>query len=461
MENSNVNKLSFGASLTAKLSSLILLVLQLYCGLIFYNGIVSTYYYARIGFVDGNFVERAKYIIEWAKNVLGDASVFPGLLLTLHFIVFVIAALNFLISFIRFFGLFFGKEEKAVRNYKNSYIITKKFVGTSAWMLFFMLIASWVVGYRILNSAKLLIIVVAAGILVSRLARCILAKTPFMTFVCQIIYCAIFFAIIGLIMIFCSSDVISVVKYNIDVLSLMKEVAFKEKLPIILSTVAYVAIGLIMLNVIVMVRSCKTNVTVPNKSIKNSGACILVLAIVFIVLSMLVVKKFEWEIIKTYLMFLLVALSAYFFGKIEPKLEKKKPHEDPDEDPDDDAAPTADGEPDEAHDRDPYDKTPADMGELDEDELPEPEREPKVLYIGKRVKKIKSKKYRNRTDIDTIVIPKSVYYIEGYSFFGCNSVKEIRCVRKTKPRFWHSEWSFGCPANIVWDCENVDSTDEK
>lgn len=445
MENSNVNRLSFGASLTAKLSSFILLMLQLYCGLIFYNGIVAYYWWMKIGFVDGNFVDRAKLIIDWAKNVFGEAPVFPGLLLTLHFLVFVIAAVNFIISFIRFFGLFFGKEDKCLRNHKNSYIINKKFIGSSTWMLFYMLIASWVSGYRLLNSAKLLIIVVALGILISRLARCILSNTPFTTVVCQIFYTALFFAIIGMIMIFCSCDVISIVKANIDELSLMKEEAFKAKFPIILSTVACVALGMIMLNVINMIRSCKTNAAVPNKSVKNSGTSILVLAIVFVVISIIVTKSFAWEWIKTYIMFLLVAVSAHLFGKIEPKLEKTPKNND--DDGEDDAAPE---NPEEAPSEEPS-AEPA----VEKPAAPATPPEPKIVFVGKRVKKIKSKKYRNRKDINVVVIPESVVYIEGYSFFGCSEITEIHCERKSKPRFWHSQWNFGCPAKVVWDSANV------
>lgn len=448
MENSNVNRLSFGASLTAKLSSFILLVLQLYCGLIFYNGIVAYYWWMKIGFVDGNFVDRAKLIIDWVKDVFGEAPVFPGLLLALHFLVFVIVAINFIISFVRFFGLFFGKEDKCLRNHKNSFIINKKFIGSSTWMLFYMLIASWVSGYRLLNSAKLLIIVVALGILVSRLARCILSNTPFTTVLCQIFYTVIFFAIIGMIMIFFSCDVISIVKANIDELSLMKEEAFKVKFPIILSTVAFVAVGMIMLNVIAMVRSCKTNVAVPNKSVKNSGASILVLAIVFVVISIIVTKSFAWELIKTYIMLLLVAVSVYLFGKIEPKLEKKPKNDD---DGEDDAAPEI---PEEAPAESPAEE-PDEEPAAEKPEAPAAPPAPKIVFVGKRVKKIKSKKYRNRKDINVLVIPESVVYIEGYSFFGCSEITEIHCERKSKPRFWHSQWNFGCPAKVVWDSANV------
>ena len=446
MGKSNVNRLSFGASVTAKLSSLMLLILQLYCGIIFYNGIVS-YFGARIGFAGGvNIVDHVKDLVNWIKNVFGgEADVFPGLLVLLHLIILVIVLVNFIVSFVRFFGLFFGKEDKLLRNYRNSYTINKKFIGSSVWMLLYMMIASWTVEYRINDSARLLIIVVSLGILISRLAKCIMSKTPFATFVCQIIYCAVMFVLIGMIMIFSVKNVITMVNLNVDVITATGS-SFKDILPNIFEIAAYVVSALIMLDVIAMIKSCKSSVTVPNKSVKRAGVSILVFSVLYVIFAILATKDFGTDALKYYGGFILVGVASFLFGRIEPKLERKKKEEEPeDEAPEDEGEPEAEGEP------APNEQTHEPMPEPTPEPVPPA---PKIVFVGKRVKRIKGKKYRHRQDINVIVIPESVTCIEGYAFFGCTEITEIHCERKEKPRFWHSQWNFGCPAKVVWDSAN-------
>ena len=455
MGKSDVNRLSFGASVTAKLSSLILLALQLYCGMIFYNGIVS-YFGARIGFAGGvNIVDHVKNLVEWIKNVFGGkVDVFPGLLVLLHLIILVIVLINFIVSFIRFFGLFFGKEDKLLRNHRNSYVINKKFIGSSVWMLLYMMIASWTVEYRITDSAKLLIIVVSAGILISRLAKCIMSKTPFATFVCQMIYCAVMFVLIGMIMIFSVKNVITMINLNVNVITASKGASLKEILPNIFEIAAYVVSAFIMLDVLAMVKSCKSNVTVPNKSVKRAGVGVLVCSVLYVIFAILATKDFGTDALKYYGGFILVGVAAYLFGKIEPRLEKKKKEEEPEDD-----EPSNEGEPEDENEPTPDASAPE--AEPAPEPMPEPMPEPepvppapKIVFVGKRVKKIKGKKYRHRQDINVLVIPESVNCIEGYAFFGCTEITEIHCERKEKPRFWHSQWNFGCPAKVVWDSAN-------
>ena len=457
MENSNVNRLSFGASVVAKLSSLIMLVLQFYCGLIFYNGIVS-YFCNGVGFANGvDFVDHGKYLIDWAKNVFSkNVDVYPGLIEFLHAVILVVVLVNFLISFVRFFGLFFGKEDKLLRNHKNTFVISKKFIGSSVWMLLYMIIASWAIEFRMLNSAKLLIIVVCAGILVSRLARCVLSRTPFFTFVCQIFYCAIMFAIIGMIMTFASKNVVTEVSFNINLITSAKDMSTKDLLPIIFETAAYVVAGLMMLDALAMVKSCKSNIAVPNKNVKRAGVSVLIFSIIYVVLTVLATKEFGTDVLKGYAVFVLIGVAAFLFGKIEPKLEKGKKNND---DADPDAEPTEDEGVDPASEEAPAEEAlpaeePEQLPEAAPEEEPVPTPSPKILFIGKRVKKIKGKKYRNRKDINVLVIPESVAYIEGYAFFGCTEITEIHCERKEKPRFWHNQWNFGCPAKVVWDSAN-------
>ena len=457
MENSNVNRLSFVASVSAKLSSLVMLVLQLYCALVFYNGIVLG-----IGFVEGvSMTEHVKSLITWLSTIFaGGASIFPEALNLMHLIIFVVAAVNFLISFIRFFFLFFGSEDKFIRNHKNSYIISKKFIVTSYLMLAFMLISSWAMGFNILKSAFLIVASACIGILVSRLSRCVMAKTPFMTFVFQIVYSVIFFAILGMIMIFFGDNVITVLKANVDELKALESVSLKVMINYVTEIVEYLVLAMIMFSVVVMVKSCAKSIVVPNKTIKKSGSFVLTLTIVYIVMNIINNKSFEMDVLKQYGVYLLIALALFFFGKIEPKLEKKKPEADNDDNAD--AAPEAEDTPDEAPADEPAPENNAEPApeESKPEVNPEPEKPLGTLYIGRRVKKIKSKKHRNITDIDTIVIPAKVSYIEGYAFFGCNAVKEIRCERKEKPRFWHEAWNVGCPAKVIWDCNNVNSSEE-
>ena len=462
MENSNVNRLSFGASLTAKLSSLIMLALQLYCGLIFYNGIAKG-----IGFANGvKFAEYGKELLNWMKSLTGkDPAILPGLLKLLHALVLVVAVLNFLISFIRFFGLFFGKKDKYVRNTKNSFVISKKFISSVSMMLLFMVAASWLRAYNLLATAYLLMAVAAAGIIVSCISRCVMAKTPFTTVVFQPVYCVIMFAIIGVLMMFCSRPVASEVKYCINLIKDLKGVPVKELLPVIFYMAYAVMCGFVALNVVAMVRSCRKCVTVPNKKIKRYGKFTLAYVILAIAFTVLSQKEFDKDLIEIYAVFLLAGLAAFFFGLINPRLEKKSDDdtdggevspEDEENGDNPEQAPNEEAAPEQQPEALP-EPTPAPLPEPMPEPEPAPAPVPKILFVGRRVKKIKSKKYRNRTDINVIVIPESVAYIEGYAFFGCTELTEIHCERKEKPRFWHNQWNFGCPAKVVWDSTNVDS----
>ena len=115
MENSNVNRLSFGASLTAKLSSLMMIVIHLYCLLTFYNGVIVTGN-GLIGYAGGfNVVD----VIENTLNVASDA--FSGgagalvlLLPALHVAFLIAVIVNFINAFIRFFFLFGGGRSSMV-----------------------------------------------------------------------------------------------------------------------------------------------------------------------------------------------------------------------------------------------------------------------------------------------------------------------------------------------------------
>ncbi|MBE6536821.1 MAG: hypothetical protein E7673_02590 [Ruminococcaceae bacterium] len=466
MENSNVNRLSFWASLTAKLSSFIMLLLQLYGGLIFYNGIASLSSSCRIGFANGiNLKNHVKDLIEWLKNVFtGKADVFPGLLIFLHSVVLIIAAVSFIISLVRFFFLFFGSEDKLLRNHKNSFAISRRFIASSGWMLFFMLLASWVFPVKLLNSAKLLIIVVAAGVLISRLSRCILSKAPFMTCVFQIVYCAIMFAIIGLVMMNTSYYVIT----SVDTLvHFMKGLTFKVMLDFIYVVAWYVVCGLMSLTALGMITSCRSTIALPNKGTKRAGAILLVLSVLGVALLILINESFAKERLISYASFLLVGVAAFIFGMIEPKLEKKQADdEEPmdEEEPEEEPAPVEEPS-EEEEDKPKKKKKDKKKSEPKPEPQPEPQPEPevkpvpKIVFVGKRTKKIKAKKYRHRQDINVIVIPESVVYIEGYAFFGCTELTEIHCERKSKPRFWHNQWNFGCPAKVVWDSANDGMSD--
>ena len=468
MENSNVNRLSFRASVMAKLSSLVILALQLYCGLIFYNGVVSG-----IGFANGvNFSEYAKELVNWFTGVIGGkADVLPGLFKVLHALILVVAVLNFLVSFIRFFGLFFGKKDKLLRNTKNSFAISKKFVGSVSWMVLFVVIASWVKSYSLNASAYLLMAVIGVGILVSCLERCVMNKAPFMTFVFQIVYCAIMFAIIGMICIFCWADVVTEVKAIVDSLKALGGASVKDMLPKAFAASAYVMIGLIGLSVVSMVRGCKKSVTVPNKKIRRASTSVAIFSMLYVVFEVLATKDFDKKTVEGYMVFLLVASAAFFFGLINPRLAKKNDDADEDADgelnPEDDENDNTEEAPaeEEPTEEAPVEEAPAEQpAALPEpapapmpEPVPPPAPAPKIVFVGKRVKKIKSKKYRNRTDINVIVIPESVAYIEGYAFFGCTELTEIHCERKEKPRFWHNQWNFGCPAKVVWDSTNAEA----
>lgn len=434
MGSSKVKRLSLGASLTAKFSSFVLLLLQLYAGLIFYNGIVANAKVGTIGFTkDVNIVDRAKLIIEWFKDIFGGkAGIFPNLFFALHFVIFVIAAIHFIISLVRFILLFCGKENKFLRNHKNSFGIAKLFVSSGSWMLFFMLTSSWVIGYNMLDSGKLLIIVISAGILISRLAQCILSKTPVTTTLCQIVYSIVMFAIIGIVMTTLSCDVITIVEMNVDKI-IAGGMKFRGVFNTVLSACSHVLLGLIMLNVLVMINSCKKYITVPNEDVKSAGKCMVVYAVIAVAMVMLASNSFAVSVLKTYAKILLSALAVLFFGLINPKIENENVNEEDEYEP----------EPEE----NPEEKTP------DFEFKPVP----KIVFIGKRVLKIKAKKYRYRDDINVLVIPKNVAYIEGYSFFGCTEIKEIHCERKKKPRFWHNQWNFGCPAKVVWDSTDIDN----
>ena len=463
MENSNVNRLSFGASLTAKLSSLIMLVLQLYCGLIFYNGVIYG-----IGFANGvKFAEYGKELINWAKGLMGkNSDVLPGLFKVLHALILVVVVFNFLISLLRFFGLFFGKKDKYERNTKNSFVISKKFIASVSMMLFYIVVTSWVAGYYLLLSSYLLMAVVAAGILICCLSRCAMAKVPFTTLAFQIVYCAIMFAIIGCLMLFCSVDVVSGVKTCVNLMKSASGASIKDLLPIVFAAASLVMCGIIALATVAMVSSCRTCMTVPNKKIKRHGVSILICTILAVAFEILSTKELNREYIEIYAMFVLAGLAAFFFGLINPKLAKKN-DDDANEDGDGEIAPESDenDNPEEAPNEEALAEQPEALPEPAPAPMPQPEPEPapapvpKILFVGKRVKKIKSKKYRNRTDINVIVIPESVAYIEGYAFFGCTELTEIHCERKSKPRFWHNQWNFGCPAKVVWDSTNVESED--
>ncbi len=441
MGNTKVRRLSFGASLTAKFSSFVMILLQLYAGLIFYNGIVANAKVGTIGFSkDVNIVERAKLIIEWFKNLAaGKNAIFPHVFFALHFVIFAIVAVNFVISFVRFFFLF-GKKDRFLKNQKNSFSISKLFVVSSSWMLFFMLITSWVNGYELLDSAKLLIIVVSAGILISRLSRCILAKTPLMTTLCQILYSVVFFAVIGIIMTTFSCDVITIVEMNVDKI-ISGGMKFRGVFVAALSACTHVLFGLITLNVLVMINSCKNNIAVPNEETKRAGITIIIYAIIAVVMIMLASNSFAVSVLEMYAKLLLAALSVFFFGLISPKIENENINEE-----------------DEYEDEEPEENP---EGEDNKEEQKTPDFEfkpvPKIVFIGKRVLKIKANKYRYRDDINVLVIPKNVAYIEGYAFFGCSEIKEIHCERKEKPRFWHNQWNFGCPAKVIWDSTDVDN----
>lgn len=448
MGNTKVKRLSFKASLAAKLSSFVLLLLQLYAGLIFYNGIVANAKVGTIGFSkDVNVVERAKLIIEWFKNLAaGKNAIFPHLFFALHFVIFAIVAVNFVISFVRFFCLF-GKKNRFLKNQKNSFSISKLFVVSSSWMLFFMLITSWVNGYELLDSAKLLIIVVSAGILISRLSRCVLAKTPFMTTLCQVIYSVVFFAVIGIIMTTFSCDVITIVEMNVDKI-IDGGMKFRGVFVTALSACTHVLFGLITLNVLVMINSCKNNIAVPNDETKRAGITIVIYAVIAVVMIMLASNSFSISVLKMYAKILLSALSVFFFGFISPKIENENINE---EDEYEEEEPEASEENPEEEEKDEEKK--------EEEKTPDFEFKPvpKIVFVGKKVLKIKANKYRYRDDINVLVIPKNVAYIEGYAFFGCTEIKEIHCERKEKPRFWHNQWNFGCPAKVIWDSTDVDN----
>ncbi len=449
MENSNVNRLSFGASLTAKLSSLIMVLLHFYCFIAFYNGVVVTSSGGLIGFADGF---DAIDVVENSLKVAGDAIVGESGILTLflpllHIAFLIVALVNAISAFVKFFCLFGGGDEKLAKNQKNTFVIAKKLMGSGICMLVFMMLSTWVSGTGFTASAWLIIMAVSAGVIISRFANAVLINSPFTTKVMQIVYSAVMLGIIGFIMAFAkrsTSNVISDVGDSIDALS-QSGISSGMIIANGLKAAAYVLLGVVMLNAVLMIRGCKTYALVPNKRIKRSCKNIFVCAIIavaFITVSNAIIWSYDFGeffkfVIKPMLPLLLTAFAAFFFGRIQPKVSKPPRDEAEDDEPEIEPVPAA-----------PVDEQPSN----------EPESEPElnIVFVGKRVKKIKAKKYKNRKDINVIVIPKSVNYVEGYSFYGCTELQEIHCERESQARFWHKKWNYGCPAKVIWDSAESD-----
>ncbi|MBE6534518.1 MAG: hypothetical protein E7678_06090 [Ruminococcaceae bacterium] len=466
MENSNVNRLSFGASLTAKLSSLMMIVIHLYCLLTFYNGVIVTGN-GLIGYAGGfNAVDVIKNTLNVASDAFsGGAGALVLLLPALHVAFLIVVIVNFINAFIRFFFLFGGGDEKFARNQKQTFLISKKLIGSGVCMLVFIMLSCWINGAYMNNSALLLIMALSVGIIVSRFANAVLIKAPFTTVITQIVYSAVMLGIIGMVMMFASCDVISEVGYAVDYI-----LGGASSLMITsygMTAAAFILCAVVMLNAVLMVRSCKRYALVPNDRIKKSGKNIFVCTLVavgFIVIAEYLatkcgIKDLFTNVIKPLIPLVLAATAAFLFGMIKPKVSKPVPEDEAEDEDEDEEAPYEAPAP--APTTVPAAHAPAAVpaaapAPAATEPKPEPKPEPKIVFVGKRVKKIKSKTYRNRKDINIIVIPESVVYVEGYSFFGCTELKEIHCERKSQTRFWHKKWNFGCPAKVTWNSAEND-----
>lgn len=449
MEKSNVNRLTFGASLTAKLSSLIIVLLHFYCFIAFYSGVVTISGGELVGFADG--FDMIKVITNTFKTLfkgsVGESGMLTLLLPLLHIALLIAVLVNAVNSLVRFFLLFGGEDDKLRRNQKQSFLISRKFIGSGVCMLVFIMLSSWISGTNPTASSWLVIAALSAGVIVSRFANSILIKSPFKTKMAQIAYSIAMLGVVGMIMAFASivsHNVISDIGTAIDGITASSATALSITADG-LAAVGYVLVGFVMLNAVLMVRGCKSFALVPNKRVKNSGKSIFVctlVAVVLIIISRYLAWKFNFKslwkfVIRPMLPIILAATAALLFGLIQPKVSNTE--ENGDEEDEDEAEP-------EEKKKSPDPEASAE---------PESDPEPNIVFVGKRVKKIKAKKYKNRKDIDVIVIPASVNYVEGYSFYGCTSLKEIHCERKSQTRFWHKKWNYGCPAKVIWDSADV------
>ena len=52
--------------------------------------------------------------------------------------------------------------------------------------------------------------------------------------------------------------------------------------------------------------------------------------------------------------------------------------------------------------------------------------------------------------LTSIIIPDSVTFVDMYAFRSCINLADIYCETSSRPNGWHSDWNYGCSAEVHW-----------